>query len=238
MMNEEIKAAIVQHAADTYPAECCGLIIAVKRDLEYVRCRNISGNKDAFVIHPEDYAAAEDAGQILTVVHSHPNTSPKPSQADRVACEASGLPWLIVGYPGDGEPGWSYTEPSGYQAPLIGRQFSHGVLDCYTLVRDWYARERGITIPDFHRDADWWGKGQSLYVENFEKAGFTRLEGDPEPGDAFLMQILSNVPNHAAIYLGDGIILHHLHGRLSCREVWAGYYRKHTTHVLRYTGAP
>ena len=47
------------------------------------------------------------------------------------------------------------------------------------------------------------------------------------------MQVLSNVPNHAAIYLGGDVIGHHLYGRLSGRDVYGGYYKKHTTHVLR-----
>ena len=35
-----------------------------------------------------------------------------------------------------------------------------------------------------------------------------------------------------AVYLGDGMILHHLYGRLSSRDVWGGYYQHVTTHVL------
>jgi cell wall-associated NlpC family hydrolase len=54
------------------------------------------------------------------------------------------------------------------------------------------------------------------------------------PGDCFLMQVASPVPNHAAVYLGDGLILHHLQGRLSSRDVYGGYWQKVTTHVLRY----
>ena len=48
------------------------------------------------------------------------------------------------------------------------------------------------------------------------------------------MQVASPVPNHAAVYLGDGLILHHLQGRLSSRDVYGGYWQKITTHILRY----
>jgi cell wall-associated NlpC family hydrolase len=48
------------------------------------------------------------------------------------------------------------------------------------------------------------------------------------------MQVASPVPNHAAVYLGDGLILHHLQGRLSSRDVYGGYWQKVTTHALRH----
>jgi cell wall-associated NlpC family hydrolase len=49
-----------------------------------------------------------------------------------------------------------------------------------------------------------------------------------------LMQLSSSLPNHAAIYLGDQMILHHSQGRLSSRDVYGGYYWKNTALVLRH----
>ena len=54
-----------------------------------------------------------------------------------MACEASGLPWHIVGIPSED---WIRIEPTGFVAPLVGRGWSHGVLDCYSLVRDWFLK--------------------------------------------------------------------------------------------------
>jgi cell wall-associated NlpC family hydrolase len=48
------------------------------------------------------------------------------------------------------------------------------------------------------------------------------------------MQVASPVPNHASVYLGDGLILHHLQGRLSSRDVYGGYWQKVSTHALRH----
>jgi cell wall-associated NlpC family hydrolase len=72
-------------------------------------------------------------------------------------------------------------------------------------------------------------------MENFAQAGFSPVDAsDLQTGDCFLMQVASSVPNHAAVYLGDGLILHHLQGRLSSRDVYGGYWQKVTTHILRY----
>lgn len=236
MINKAIEAAIFQHAEREYPRECCGLVVDIDGTPEFRPCRNMAalGSTDHFILHPDDYAAAETLGTIVAVVHSHPNASATPSQADRVSCEASGLLWYIASWPGQQ---LEYIQPTGYQAPLVGRVWAHGVLDCYTLIRDWYKLERGVTLPDYERTDNWWRHGQNLYMENFASAGFLSVDmADMQPGDVLLMQVLANVANHAAIYLGNGVILHHLHGRLSCREVFGGYYRKHTVKVLRYGG--
>ncbi len=231
------QAAILAHAAQEYPREACGLLLVHKGRQAYAPCRNLGVGTDQFVIHPEDYFHADRKGQIVAVVHSHPGLPGEPSQADRVACEASGLPWLIVSYP---QEDWRQIAPEGYSAPLVGRQWAHGVLDCYSLLRDWYAQERSIELSDFARLDEWWLRGDNLYVENFARAGFAPIEveagegADLQEGDVLLMQIASPVPNHAAIYLGDGLILHHLQGRLSSRDVYGGYWHKVTTHVLRH----
>lgn len=232
-MERDTLQAIRVHAERDYPREACGLIVVVDGRERYVPCRNVAEGSEHFILPPEDYAAAEDMGDIVAVVHSHPDVPAMPSEADLVACEASGLAWHILSWPADD---LRTIEPSGYQAPLVGRQFSHGVLDCYTLIRDWYQRERSIELPDFERRDDWWQKGDDLYMRHYAEAGFVAVSQDaPElPGDVILMQLRAKVPNHAGIYLGDGQMLHHLHGRLSSRDVYGGYWREITRCVLRY----
>ncbi len=160
-------------------------------------------------------------------MHSHPDVAARPSEADKVACEASGLPWAIVSVI-DGEAGEiNVFEPSGYEAPLVGREWAHGSLDCYGVIRDFYARELGIDLPNFERHDGWWNDGHSnLYLDHFAEAGCVPVpEGEPmQRGDILLFQIRSGngVPNHAAVYLGDGRILHHQYGRLSTIDIYGG----------------
>lgn len=231
-INQANQDLALAHAAQEFPRESCGVLVVFKGKQSYFSCRNIGMGTDQFVIHPEDYAKADRRGEIVGVVHSHPLLPAEPSQADRVACEASGLPWHIVSYP---SAQWSSFFPQGYRAPLVGREWSHGVLDCYSLLRDWFALERNTKLADFARFDEWWKRGENLYLENFGKAGFQIIAPeDLQVGDCFLMQVASPVPNHAAVYLGDGLILHHLQGRLSSRDVYGGYWQKITTHTLRY----
>ena len=174
-------------------------------------------------------------GDVVAIVHSHPDVPARLSEADRVACEASELPWVIVSVmPGDNGPVYADVgeyAPTGYVAPLVGREFHHGLLDCWSLCRDWYAREWGCELPNPPRGSEWWNDGSSdLYADAaLVSAGFTRLAdaGDLALGDLILMQVRSRnlVPNHAGIYLGDGQMLHHMYGRLSSRVVFGGYWR-------------
>lgn len=226
------REAAEQHAATEAPREACGLVVIIKGRERYWPCRNLAVGTDQFVLDPVDYAAADDAGDIMTVVHSHPSTPAEPSQADRVSCEASGLPWLIYGVQAQR---WAYMEPSGYQAPLVGREWSHGVLDCYSLIRDWFRIEHGLVLPNFERRDEWWLNGGNLYLENFRAAGFVEIDpADIQPGDGILMQVMSPVPNHGAVYLGDNRIIHHVQGRLSCRDNYTEFWRQRTTQVVRH----
>jgi hypothetical protein len=104
-----------------------------------------------------------------------------------------------------------YFENAKYE----GRPFLHGIFDCYTLVRDYYKRNFDIYLPtNIQRDWEWWNKGQNLYVENAKDCSFEEAE-DIKKYDILVMKINSPVPNHAAIYLGEGKILHHMAGKFS-----------------------
>lgn len=230
-LSDNIIQDIKDHAAVESPREACGVIIVYKGKYRYIRCKNIAQDKNQFMIDPNDWAAAEDIGEIVKVVHSHPFISPNPSQADLVGCEQSGIPWLIVNHPVG-----TYVEisPSGYKAPLIGREFVYGILDCYTLLQDYYKDILGIELSYYYREPYFWLKGQNLYLDNVEKEGFVRVH-DIKEHDLLFMQIASpTVSNHAAIYIGNNNILHHKMNRLSSRDIYGGYYQKVTTHIYRH----
>lgn len=254
-MRGYIKRAIERHAIREYPRESCGLVVATGRRMRYIECENVAESDSDFKICPRQYAEIEDEHQVLAVVHSHIDMSAAPSEADKVGCEATGLPWHIVSIqknPEDDRPRaveWRTIEPIGYEAPLVGRTFHHGVLDCYTLIRDFYRRELGIVIPDFERPDYWWDKPEcgELYLDNFESAGFARVDGEPKYGDVLLIQYRSERVNHGGVYIGSNTLktqpdlhpiseamLHHAMPMLSERVVYASYWRDNTRMIVRH----
>lgn len=253
-INKKLLTKAQQHAQDAYPKESCGLIIKTEQGRDYYPCKNVAVKPDDnFIIAPEDYARAEDLGKVLAIVHSHPDCTSTPSMADRVSCELWDLPWLILSAPNIGE---TWIKPEKYTAPLLGREFAHGVLDCYTLIKDYYQRELNIELPDFKRDNLWWEnkEGESLYEENFAKAGFYKVDNpnDYQRHDVIIFQVgRTHHPNHAGIYLGDNpnltseetphvvgtpFFLHHLYGQDSKRDLYGYEWNARKRYLLRYKG--
>lgn len=105
-------------------------------------------------------------------------------------------------------------------------------MDCYTLFRDFY-RLSGREFPNFERQEYWWEDGFDLYLDNMEKHGFEKVN-EPQIGDVILISIGSDVPNHAAIYVGNQMVLHHAPKRLSKRDLYDGYWLKHTHSIWRH----
>lgn len=196
--------------------ETCALRLS---DGSIHQCTNISNEPDTFVISDQDIIDHID--DAVSVIHTHPDKSPWLSTADRQFQIQTGLPWELHG---------NVYRPC---PPLLGRKFDHGTVDCFTLMRDFYMLT-GFDMPDFDRDDNWWDDGQDLYLDNLTDQGFERVD-TPEFGDMILICLASGTPNHAAMYIGDNKILHHLPSRLSKRDNYSGFYVKYTHSIWRYS---
>ena len=229
MFGHEVISAAMAHAEAEFPRESCGLVVAGA----YLPCENAAAGQDEFRIPPRDYAEAMRTGAIQAVVHSHPDGLDHPTENDMLHQMVSRLPWCIL--PRGGQPLWF-----GDQCPippLTGRTYRVGVTDCYAVIRDWYRIESQTILLNVPRQNQWWKMGRNLFMDNFKDAGFTMVEIDEaRRGDVLLAQLFkSPVPNHAALYLGDSLILQHLPGRISGREPVARWRRSFTI-CLRYNG--
>lgn len=226
-----LQEEIWKHITLEAPKEACGVLGIVKGKMQYFPCRNVADDpKNSFIIHPEDWAFAEDSSEVVSVVHSHINISPTPSEVDKVGCEKSQLPWIIISWP-SGQI--EHLNPSGYEMPYIGREYKLGIVDCYSLVQDYYKKELNIELRDYVRSSNWNNQGDSPYVDNAEASGF-QIVDTLEKHDIILMQMRSPIPNHAAIYIGNNTILHHLTNRLSSIDVYGGWYQKVTRAIYRH----
>lgn len=239
MINNDLRAAMREYGELHYPEEACGFVVQVGKKVRILDSPNAAGDKrNQFRIASEDYVKASDLGEIIGVWHTHCEMPEKPSEADLAGCESSELPWYILSVYKT-EQGFSFSEihafePSGFSMDYVGRPYIVGVFDCYSLVVDYYAREFGIKLNSYPRIDNWFRLGMNMFEENFKSEGFgLLLDEEPRAGDVFLIHSGSSIPNHVAIYLGEEKILHHTHGRLSCRDIYGGYWEKHTSHHLR-----
>jgi len=112
-MPARILHELCQHALETLPEECCGLIVGSVREryLDLVRCRNEMTAKHqqdptvyprdgraAFYMNEHDYLKAwreaEDAGRMITAVyHSHVGAGPYLSEMDVAYAQHAGFPF-------------------------------------------------------------------------------------------------------------------------------------------------
>lgn len=229
---KEAENAARAHAVAEYPRESCGLIVAGA----YVPCENVDPKpEEAFQIATSVYR--RHAAKAEAVIHSHPShyAPPFPSGADMAGQRDSGLPWGLVWTNGTEADKILWWGEFTLDEPLLERRWVPGVYDCYSLLRAWFWQERQGKLPEFPRDADWWQDGLDLFTEGFALAGAVEVAGPRLPGDVVLMQIRSSVPNHCAIVRENGLVLHHLAGRLSREDPLNTWERMIVKH-LRYAG--
>lgn len=227
-LNKKITAEILNAAEKAKPREMCGFIVQSGRKLVFIQAENLAENPDEFFeISPESFIAAEEAGEILAVVHSHPNGEPYLSGADRQAHSRQSYDWVLV------TQGRLKTfRPCRH---LRGRVFDYGSADCGSLVRDAFMLA-GLDLPDHQRtdmDAD---AAADYWQQHLIACGFAKVPDglrDISAGDVILTALGGNA-NHAALYLGNGEILHHAYDQLSRREPFGSFWQGATHSVWRH----
>lgn len=236
MNNDNLLKYVIEHAKKEYPKESCGYIAADKNSsLKYIPCTNIARQpRKDFRIDPVDYMdIIFQYSAPIMLVHSHPDGKAKPSLADMESCNANAIPWFIITYP---EKDSCIVMPENKNF-LLGRAYVYGIMDCFTIVRDFY-KLYDIDIPNYYREDDFWNHGYSQYLDLYENNNFERVEGieNLQFGDLVLFNIKCDLPNHAGIYIGNGTLLHQPQSRLSLAEEMSLIWQNTFFCILRYTG--
>ena len=229
MIDQRLLHYIRQHCNEYPDQEICGVIAIHDGRRVYKRCKNTAlVPQRYFRIDPEELHAIQQRCQVIAIVHSHVG-SVEPSQTDREVAETTALPWIIVNSAGD----YNIYRPESCQTlPFVGREFCWGVQDCWTLVRDWYQSELGLTLPDAERPPIAMWQIQPLFAQ-WMNYGFRRVT-DIAYGDIVAMAIGdSGLPTHAGVYLGNNQILHQVPNRLSSVDLYDGFWLKTTEGVYR-----
>lgn len=120
---------------------------------------------------------------------------------------------------------------------LVGLPYKVGEQDCYGLARRFFAENFDLNLTNYARPENFWEHGLNLYMENYQKEGFEVIDVRPDqirPADVFLIAVRSSIPNHCAIHVGEGRILHHFYNRFSELELYKGIWRRQTTAILRH----
>ena len=102
-----VRDAVVAHARETAPAECCGMLVGTMAAIAAaVRATNLSENPSRFLIDPKDHIQARRdaraAGMdVVGFYHSHPHSAPVPSETDLDEASYANHLYLIVGLAGE-----------------------------------------------------------------------------------------------------------------------------------------
>lgn len=107
-MKSDVIAAIVAHAREAAPDECCGVLLGRGDEIvEAVRARNVAEPATTrFLIDPKDHIdARRDARtrglDVVGFYHSHPRSSAAPSDTDLAEAAYPGGLYVIVGLGAD-----------------------------------------------------------------------------------------------------------------------------------------
>ena len=120
--------AIADHARETAPDECCGLLVGTESAIdEAVRTRNLEPEPSRYQVDPADHIALmkrlRGSGRaIVGAYHSHPRSSAVPSPSDVREAFYPDFVYLIVSLAAPGRPecrAWRIREGAVEEIALL-----------------------------------------------------------------------------------------------------------------------
>jgi proteasome lid subunit RPN8/RPN11 len=87
-VTRDVIAALVEHARQDAPNECCGFLVGQSsRIVECVRVTNVAASSSRFLVDPREHIALNrrlrgSGREVIGVYHSHPRSAATPSATD------------------------------------------------------------------------------------------------------------------------------------------------------------
>jgi proteasome lid subunit RPN8/RPN11 len=117
-----VLSAMIEHARQDAPLECCGLLVGVPGLIEEsVRTRNVRESERTYLIDPAEHLAVMkrvrgEGRAVLGAYHSHPRSPAVPSATDLAEAHYEEFLYVIVSLADQAAP-----DVRGYR--LSGRNF-------------------------------------------------------------------------------------------------------------------
>ena len=167
--------------------------------------------------------------------------TPDATEDDLARLNSTGVPFLKICMP-KGRFRMLYPIAMKTNMPWENRPWVEGNSDCYRLALDYYRRELGIPVravptPPNYTVMMAQYAANNLFLENWQSSGFEQVLA-PEHGDALLIKsglATFDGPDHAAVYIDGGKMLHHYRNRLSIIQDYSRMWHEKTLMVLRHT---
>jgi desampylase len=109
MIASPVVDAVVRHAKECQPRECCGVLLGKADEItEAIRARNLAEDSTRFLIDPQAHIEARRTArsqglEVIGFYHSHPHGHASPSATDLAEAAYPECVHLIVGFV-DGKP--------------------------------------------------------------------------------------------------------------------------------------
>lgn len=223
---------------DKKDEECCGLIVKTGEGIDnfiVFPCHNTNKHKsNYFQIDSKDYLKASLMGQITACYHTHVNDKVSFSYLDKINCYNNKINYILYHVPSDCFFEMAPDDSISY----INKPFCWGKSDCFTLVQDYYKKEKNVTIGSISYtvyDVSTLDNPtiQNFYLEN----GFRRLNkiDDLQKDDIICFCFYKRgYPIHLSIYLGHGYFLHHPRNGYSIIQRLTSLFASKIVACLRY----
>ena len=213
LFGQIVESSAQEHALREYSKESCGFVIAGR----YEPQTNIAADPE----NTFEIASSAFRADIQAVVHSHPapRHSREPSTDDMRFQIEQRRPFGIVLTDGVDAANVLWWGDFRLDEPLEGREFIHGVTDCYAAIRAAFWQLRKIKIPDIPREVSWWSRPDAAFLtDGIAACGFVPIDAsEAKPFDCVIFKSSDRriPPHHTGVLLDEHRLLHHRVGDVS-----------------------